>query len=102
MGHTGPWEQHFPNPNLALLRWDGHSGWDGMGQGASLPVPTVALGPAPASAEVSRAEQTHVVHPVHSGAEEEEGVDADALDTVTGEVLSIRRLLLGLLEERES
>lgn len=45
---------------------------------------------------------THVVHPVDSRAKEEECVDADALDAVTGEVIGIQRLLFGLLEERES
>lgn len=44
--------------------------------------------------------QTHVVHPVHGGAEQEEGVDADALHAVTCQIISIQRLLFGLLGGR--
>lgn len=61
-----------------------------------------ALEPAPNTAEVESTVGTHIVHPVNSRAKEEERVDADALDTVTGEVIGIRRLLFGLLEESES
>lgn len=63
---------------------------------------TVALGPATTAPKAKTTGQTHVVHPVNSCAKQKERIDADALDAVTSEVIGIRRLLFGLLEERES